>query len=91
MTRRHVSAYFQLALPFAVAVLCTLWMHLLGRNVPVSDALLPLLMLATAFAALVSVNLDRSFPRWALTGMNVAALLFFYVTATRPGALLALL
>jgi hypothetical protein len=66
-------------------------MHSQGQLVPISGTLFPLLMPATAFAALVSINLDGSVPRWALTGMNVAALLFFYVTTTHPAKLLALL
>lgn len=91
MTRRHLSAYFQLALPFAVAVLCAVWMRLQQTPVPMAETLAPLLMLATAFAALVSINLDQSLPRWALTGMNVAALLFYYVTTVHPAKLLAIL
>ena len=89
MTRTTLRAYLHLALPFGVAALCILWMLLEHQPVPDLQGLLPLLMLVTAFSALVSVNLDRSWARTAFTGMNLAALLFFYVLARNPTVLLA--
>ncbi len=89
MTRTTLRAYLHLALPFGVAALCILWMLLERQPVPDLQGLLPLLMLVTAFSTLVSVNLDRSWARAAFTGMNLAALLFFYVLARNPTGLLA--
>ncbi len=89
MTRTTLRAYLQLALPFGVAALCALWTLLERQPVPNLQGLFPLLMLVTAFSALVSVNLDRSWARAAFTSMNLAALLFFYVLAKNPAVILS--
>jgi len=91
MTRPRIFAYLQLALPFVFAVLCASWIVLQQQPVPDLQGMLPLLLLVTGFTTLISVNLDRPWPRTALTGMNLAALLFFYITTVHPARLLALL
>ena len=91
MTRPRVYAYLQLTLPFFFAILCAAWIVLRQQPVPDLQGVLPLLLLVTSFTTLISVNLDRPWPRTALTGLNLAALLFFYLTTVHPARLLALL
>lgn len=89
MTRPRLLAYLQLALPFLVALCVAGWTVLRGEPLPDLQGLLPLFVLATGFTTLISVNLDRSWARMALTSMNLAALFFFYLTSAHPAKLLA--
>ncbi len=88
MTRPKLHAYVQLTFPFLVAVSCAVWIILQRQPMPELQGVLPLLILVTGFTTLVSVNLDSSWARTTLTGMNLAALFFFYLTTVRPALFL---